>query len=194
MTHSLPTVTAKGLHNRSGIDERSRNVLVNLSGTDTDHRLVHEAGTYATGTGGKLVLLSVMPLSEFADRQRAYAQVKALPPYALDQAEELRRQTATTIGREALDPIGIDYTAVGMVGNKVNEVLTTAQVYDCGHLFIAAEPPSLLQRLLTRDFAQSIVGRFDGFVTVLQDRYDKNPPLNGRSESSDMLSVMRNEH
>lgn len=157
------------LRTDSSVGDCLRNVLVSLTGMGNDHQLVYRAGTYAASTGGKIVLLSVMPDREFADRQRAYAQINALPQYALDQAEEVHRQTAAQIGHEALDPLGLDYTPVGRVGHEVNHVLNAAQTYNCGHVFLLDRQQSVLHRLVARDPAQSVVNRFNGFVTVLQD-------------------------
>lgn len=173
MSQSLSTVAIEPLNDYHSIDDRSRNVLVLLTGTGVDHRLVCEAGAYAAGTASRLVVVSVMPMSEFTHRQRAYAGIRDLPPYALDQAEERQRGAAARIGREALTPLGIDYTAVGMVGRQVEMVLIAARAYDCGHIFLVDRQQSLLRRLVARNVAQSITRGFDGLVTVLQDEREK---------------------
>lgn len=188
MSESLSTATVRALQSDSSIDSRSQNVLVTLTGTEIDHRLVHEAGTYAAGTGGQLVLLSVMPSREFADRQRVFSQISDLPRYTLPKAEEKHRQTAARIGQEALDPLGIDYATVGLVGRTADQVLTAARAYDCGHVFLVDQPQSVLRRLIVGDLVRSITNQFDGLVTVLRDGRD------GEITSEQIPSTSDNRH
>jgi nucleotide-binding universal stress UspA family protein len=177
MSKSLSTATLGALQSGSSIDARSQNVLVTLTGTEIDHRLVREAGTYAAGTGGQLVLLSVMPSREFADRQRVFAQIRDLPRYTLPKAEEKRRQIAAQIGREALDPLGIDYIAIGLVGRTADQVLTAAQAHNCGHVFLVDQTQSVLRRLIEGNLVQTVTQRFDGLVTVLRDKNIENSTI-----------------
>ena len=168
MAQFPPTVAVESLSNTDTIDDSSRNVLVHLTGTDADQRLVREAGRYVTGSGGELVLVSVLSSSEFVERQRSYASLSALPTYTLNQAKESRRQRAHRTGRRALESLGIDYTAVGMVGDETDSLLTAARRHDCGHLFLVERRRSLLRRFLVRNFGPEIAHKFDGLVTVLQ--------------------------
>jgi hypothetical protein len=172
MAKSPATVTVEAFDDTVMIDDRSRNVLVHLTGTETDQRLIREAGTYVAGTGGKLVLVSIMATGEFTERQRAYAPIAHLPTYSIRQAEESCRQNALKLGQQALEPLGIDYTAVGMVGRETDRLLTAAQQCDCGHLFLVDQPQSLFHRLVVRSLSRAITCKFDGLVTVLQSNCD----------------------
>lgn len=173
MAKSPTTVTVETIDGAAMIDDRSRNVLVHLTGTDIDHRLLREAGTYVAGTGGKLVLVSIMPMDEFTNRQQAYAPIDHLPTYSVSQAKESGKYRALQIAHQALRPLGIDYTAVGMVGRENDRLLTAAQQYNCGHLFLVDQPQSLFHRLVVRSLGQTITRKFDGLVTVLQANYDE---------------------
>lgn len=168
MERSVSTVTVESLRNGSSINESAQNVLVNLTDTAVDQRLIREAGAYASGTGSRLVLLSVMPSGEFAERQRAYTQIRDLPRYTIPKARERHRQNAVRSGREALDSLDIEYTAVGAVGHETDQVLATAREYDCDHVFLVDRPRSLFRRLLGNDGIRSIARGFDGPVTTLQ--------------------------
>jgi nucleotide-binding universal stress UspA family protein len=169
MAKSASTVAVESLRDGSSINESAQNVLVVLTDTHVDQRLIHEAGAYARGIGSRLVLLSVMPSREFAERQQAYAQIRDFPTYALSQAEEKHRQKAVQSGLETLDSLDIEYTAVGAVGREADQVLATAREHDCGHVFLVDRPRSLLRRFLGNDSIQAITRGFDGSVTTLQD-------------------------
>lgn len=168
MARSSPTVAVESLSNSVTTDDCSRNVLVHLTGTDADQRLVREAGRYVAGSGGELVLVSTLSSDEFVDRQHSYASISALPTYTLNRARESRRQRAHRTGHRALESLGIDYTAVGMVGDETDCLLTAARRYDCGHLFLVERRRSLLRRFLVRNLGPAVARKFDGFVTVLQ--------------------------
>lgn len=171
------TGTVEALHNGVDPDDRARNVLVPLTGSEIDHRLAAEAGRYAACTGGHVVLVSVMSSREFATQQRALARITALPQYTLSHAREKQHRIATRIGREVLDPLGFDYTAVGLVGRMADQVLIAARAYDCGHVFLATQTQSILRRLVRRDPVQAITHRFDGLVTMLQDTEEEASPI-----------------
>lgn len=183
MATSPRTVTVGALPTAPDVNDRSRNVLAVLTGTAVDHRLVREAGTYVSRTGGRLVLLSLMSPREFAHRQRAYAGIASLSPYSLDQAEDTQRRIAARVGREALGPLGIDFTLAGTVGREHNAVGVAARAHDCGHLFLASRPRSVLHRLLARDVTRSIAHEFDGLVTLLHDE-PAAPAVGSRASTS----------
>jgi len=184
MAQSPPTVAVESFSNTGAIDDSSRNVVVHLTGTDADQRLVREAGRYVAGSGGELVLVSTLSSNEFVDRQQSYASISALPTYTLNRARESRRQRAHRTGRRALESLEIDYTAVGMVGDETDCLLTAARRYDCGHLFLVERQRSLLRRLLVRNLGPAIARKFDGFVTVLQVDYADKTDGERRSMAS----------
>jgi hypothetical protein len=173
MANGHPSITLESPHVGAEAAIPSPNVLVILTGTMADHRIVAEAGHFVAGTGGRLVLLRVLSPREFSDRQRAYAQLEILPWYSRDQAEEAGRLAADRVGYGALSDLDVEYTAVGSVGREVEQALLTARAYDCGHVFLLKRPRSMLRRLFVRDPAQTIARQFDGFVTV--GRPDREP-------------------
>jgi K+-sensing histidine kinase KdpD len=168
MAQLSSTVAVEPLSDAGMSDDSSHNVLVHLTGTDADQRLVREAGRYVAGTGGELVLVSVLSSKEFVERQHRYASLSALPTYTLNQAKESRRQRALRAGRHALDSLEIDYTPVGMVGDETKCLLTAARRHDCGHLFLVERRRSRFRRLFVRNLGPAIAWKFDGLVTVLQ--------------------------
>jgi nucleotide-binding universal stress UspA family protein len=173
MAKSHATAPVEALDDTALIDDRARNVLVHLTGSEIDHRLIREAGMYVTGTGGKLVLVNIMTPKEFTERQQAYAQIPHLPTYTVCQAEESCRRHIFEIGRRALESLGIDYIVVGTVGRETGRLLTTARQYDCGHLFLGDQPQSLLRRLVARSLCQAVTRKFDGLVTVLRSNSEE---------------------
>lgn len=149
-------------------DERPQNVLVNLTGTAADCRLVCEAGTYVRNTGGTLVLLSVMPSREFAGRSEARLRA-GYRRYTLCQAEEDGRRFATHAGRAVCSSLGIDSIAVGVVGDETDRVLAVAREHGCGHVFLVDRQPVGFRRFIKEDLVRTVTDGFDGLVTVLRD-------------------------
>lgn len=174
MVKSPPRVSVEALHDTVTIDDRSRNVLVLLTGTEADRRLVREAGTYVAGTGGNVVLVSLMTPSEFTERQQAYAPIDHLPTFSVRRAEDACRQDALHVGHETLGPLGIDFTPVGMVGRETDCLLDAAGQHECGHLFLVERPRSLFRRLVARSLGHALTRKFDGLVTVLQPDPDED--------------------
>jgi hypothetical protein len=184
MAQSSPTVAVETLSDTITTDDSSRNVLVHLTGTEIDHRLVREAGRHLAGTGGKLVLVNILPSEEFTERQQAYASISALPAYTLDQAKESRRQRAHQIGRHALEPLEIDYTAVAMVGRETGccslrrrdtTVITSFSPSDHSHCFVVSSFEASVRQSLTSSMGSS---------PCCNQTVPKRPPANdaGRRE------------
>ncbi|XVH33057.1 universal stress protein (plasmid) [Haloferacaceae archaeon DSL9] len=177
MAHSLHSLSFESVcENQSidtlDIDDRWRNVLVSISDPVRDRQLVRRAGEYAVGTGGKLVLLSVMPSEEFSERQYTSAKIRHLPEYTIEQAEEARQRTASDVARKALAALRLEYTAVGTVGAQTTQILNVAHRFDCGHIFVRERSQSGIDRLFGRDPNQAIRRQFDGLVTVLPNASD----------------------
>lgn len=167
MSQLAPTVAPVALSDTS-VDEHPQNVLVNLTGTAADERLVREAGAYVRSTGGRLVLLSVMASREFAGRNEARLRA-GLHRYTLCQAEAEGRRVATDAGQEPCSSLGVSSTGVGSVGDEIDCVLAAAREYGCGHVFLVDRQPSGLGRFLTENIVRAVTEGFDGLVTVRRD-------------------------
>lgn len=98
MAKSQAIACINALDDTSTIYDRVRNVLVLLTGTEIDQRLIRKAGKYVTSTGDKLKLVSITTSNKFTERQQAYTQIAHLPTYTVYQAEESCRQHALKHG------------------------------------------------------------------------------------------------
>ena len=144
-----------------------RRALVVVDGQESTKKLVREAGELATGVEAELLLLHVTSEQEFADREEALANIAGFDAtYGIEQAKEGATQFAREVGRESL-PDGVDFKAVGRIGNEVNEILTAAEDRDCDHVFVQGRQRSPTGKALFGDRAQKVALDFEGPVTIL---------------------------
>ncbi|NHN48343.1 universal stress protein [Halostella sp. JP-L12] len=144
-----------------------RRALVVVDGQESTKELVREAGELAAGVDAELLLLHVTSEEEFADRQESLAQISGFDAtYGIGQAEEGATQFAREIGREAL-PEGVDFEAIGRIGDEVSVILSTAAERECDHVFVQGRQRSPTGKALFGDRAQRVALEFDGPVTVL---------------------------
>ena len=144
-----------------------RRALVVVDGQESTKELVREAGELAAGVEAELLLLHVTSEQEFADREEALANIAGFDAtYGIEQAKEGATQFAREVGRESLSD-GVDFEAVGRIGNEVNEILTAAEDRDCDHVFVQGRQRSPTGKALFGDRAQKVALDFEGPVTVL---------------------------
>ncbi|WP_411964300.1 universal stress protein [Haloferax sp. YSMS24] len=142
--------------------------LVVVTPEERSNRIIREAGQYAAGSGGELIILTILPEEDFERTRSALANVGSPDVvYGLDQALESATRKAKRLAREELDGLDVDYRIVADIGPKVDTVLETAQWEACDHLFVAGRRRSPAGKLLTRDLTQTLMLKFDGPVTVL---------------------------
>ena len=63
----------------------------------------------------------------------------------------------------------VEYEAVGMLGDKEEQILELAHERDCDHIFISGRKRSPTGKALFGDLAQSVLLKFDGTVTIRTD-------------------------
>jgi nucleotide-binding universal stress UspA family protein len=179
-----------------------KRILVVVDETDASRRLVRTAGDISASMGGELVILNVMSTTEFMSRQQASEAIPALQRengyYHLDHAKEQAAQVARRSGSEELADLGVSYTSVGIVGDRTDSILTTAERYGCEHVFLTSQSPRWWSRYPFDTTAQTITRRFTGSVTVLLEKsqsltektfdYFSNKWQSGTQESGQQLS------
>jgi len=144
-----------------------RRALVVVDGQESTKELVREAGELAAGVEAELLLLHVTSEQEFADREEALANIAGFDAtYGIEQAKEGATQFAREVGRESLSN-GVDFEAVGRIGNEVSEILTAAEDRDCDHVFVQGRQRSPTGKALFGDRAQKVALDFEGPVTIL---------------------------
>lgn len=141
--------------------------LVVVDPSDATKELLAEAGSLAEGVGAEIVLVHVTTEDEYADRVDALASVPDVDvSYDVGRAREGARQFADDLGNEILDDLDVTYRSVGRLGDAVDEVLATAEKYDCDHLFVSGRRRSPTGKAIFGDRAQALILNFDGPVTV----------------------------
>lgn len=146
-----------------------RKALVVANAADGVDRITLEAGELAAGVDASLVLLHVTSNEDYEESRRAMRDVEAIEGgnYDVSQASEGAREFAQDVGEQVLRNVDVDYEAVGAVGDEYEQIIQTAEDYDCDHVFIAGRRRSPSGKALFGDTAQQVILNFDGPVTVL---------------------------
>lgn len=179
-----------------------KRILVVVDETDASRSLVRTAGDITASMSGELVILNIMPTTEFMSRQQASEAIPTLQRengyYHLDHAKERAAQVARRSGSKELADLDMSYIPVGMVGDRVDSILTTAEHYGCEHVFLTSQSPRWWSRYPFDTTAQTITRRFTGSVTVLLEtppslsekisNYFSNKWQSGTQESGQQLS------
>lgn len=161
-------------------------LLVVIDPLDTEGHLLHEAAAHARGTGSDLVVLSVMSSADYDARARAVNGLRDLDfRYTYDMAVESSRHVALKLAQEALDGIGVEFTAIGYVGAVEDAVRAAADVFGCESVLVGGHRRRL-RDILGRvpDVPTSIERAFPGNVTVFYDHFLGEP---AESEDADVV-------
>lgn len=144
-------------------------ILAVVAPTETDAELLEEAGSVAAGVGVEVVVLAL------ALEEDEYASVDAMRRWegfedaGTDTSADTAHRFADYLGHQILDPLGVEYLAVG---DRVETTRPSAKVVDvaenhgCDHVYVANRSQSPAGKALFGDTAQSVILNFDGFVTV----------------------------
>ena len=140
--------------------------LALVSGTDTDRRLLAEAGSLAGGVKAKLFVLDIVDAAEYGGdvQRRSTIGRRSESP---EEAAERARENASSVAEEVLSDLDVEYEARGIVGDVPEDVLSEAERLDCDHVFVVGRRRSPTGKAIFGDVAQSVVLGFDGPVTVL---------------------------
>jgi nucleotide-binding universal stress UspA family protein len=131
-------------------------------------RIVREAGAYAAGTDTELVLLTVVPESEFESTRRAVADIGSSDAvYTLEQAEESAAREAADVAADVLADHDVSVTPVGTIGREADAILDVAAQEEVDHVFLTGRRRSPAGKALFGDVAQTVLLRFGGPVTLL---------------------------
>lgn len=146
-----------------------RKALVVTNAAEGVDRITLEAGELAAGVDASLVLLHVTSNEEYEEDRQAMRDVEAIEGgnYNVSQASEGAREFAQDVGEQVLRNIDVDYEAVGAVGDEYDQIIQTAEDYDCDHIFIAGRQRSPSGKALFGDTAQQVILNFADPVTVL---------------------------
>ncbi|WP_227355848.1 universal stress protein [Haladaptatus salinisoli] len=140
-----------------------------LAVVDLDERskeMVREAGELAAGVDAEVVILHVTTEEEFNDNQDQLAEVTETSVYGVETALEGARQYAANLAQELLSDLDVSVTSVGALGEKRDEILSTARKHDCDYVFVTGRERSPTGKALFGDDTQSIILNFDGSVVV----------------------------
>ncbi|MFC7137095.1 universal stress protein [Halobaculum litoreum] len=138
--------------------------------TETAKTLTREAGELAAGVDATLTLLHVTDEDEYDEQREQLQQVtRGDSTYSVGQAVEGARAYASDIGREVLEGVGIEYEAVGSVGERAETVLREARERDCDHVFVTGAKRSPTGKALFGDDTQRIILEADRPVTVVTE-------------------------
>ena len=147
-----------------------KRALVVVEGTESTKELVREAGELAEGVGAELFLLHVTTEEQFSEYATSMADIpERNVGYSGKRAREGARQFAEDIGTEMFKGLDVEYEAIGMLGDKEEQILDVAHERDCDHIFISGRKRSPTGKALFGDLAQSVLLKFDGTVTIRTD-------------------------
>jgi nucleotide-binding universal stress UspA family protein len=140
-------------------------VLAAVDGERDYDRVVAVGKDLAEAHDEPLVVLHVMPESEFAERQEK-------PDYYLDTAEEDARSTSRRVVRETLG--GFEGVQVaGEVGDVVETIIRQAGYREARYIVAGGERRSPVGKALFGDVTQDLLLEATcPVVTVLRDRYE----------------------
>lgn len=142
--------------------------LAVVDDTETDRRLLAEAGALAGGVGAELVVLTVFDADEFASETQRKAD-KGLEVESVEAGTDRATETAREIAASVLSDTDVEYEPVGIVGDRPDDILAAARNRDCDHVFIAGRKRSPTGKAIFGDVAQAVVLNFEGPVSVLTD-------------------------
>lgn len=145
-----------------------KRALAVVEGDETAKSLVREAAELAAGVGAELVLVHVTTEEEYEAHREDLEQIPE-PDTSLSvgQALEGARRFAEEIAREVLEDHDIEYSVVGRLGDKADEVLAVADEEGCDHVFLTGAKRSPTGKAVFGDTAQEVILDFDGAVTVI---------------------------
>jgi nucleotide-binding universal stress UspA family protein len=142
--------------------------LAVVEGNEATKELVREAGELAAGVGAELDLLHVTTEDEFDEQVDALAGIpEHAGAYGSDNARDGAESFARDIGKETLADIeGLEWRAIGALGEKAPVVIEVAEDEGCDHIFLSGQKRSPAGKALFGDVTQEVILNFDGAVTV----------------------------
>ncbi|RDZ39793.1 universal stress protein [Haloferax sp. Atlit-19N] len=147
-----------------------------VDSTDSNERLLVEAGQIAAGTETPLVLLTRITEDEIVENAETLQAMSdaANTPLESNSAREVATRFASQAADEAFESVNgtVEYDAVTVVadeGEFADEVIRVADERGCDHVYVAGRQRSPTGKALFGDTAQRVVLNFDGPVTILTE-------------------------
>lgn len=138
--------------------------------TEQAKALTKEAGELAAGVDAELTLLHVADEDDYDEQREQLAQItRGDSTYSVGQAVEGARAYASDIGREVLEDVDVEYSAVGSVGERAETILAEARKRDCDHVFITGRERSPTGKALFGDDTQRLILDASMPVTVITE-------------------------
>lgn len=147
-------------------------ILVVVGPTETDVELLEEAGIVAAGTGVEVVVFALALAGSEHASVDAMRQWEGFDDTGADDSADTTQRFADFLGSQVLEPLGIEYLAVGGRVESTrpsDKVIDVAETHECDHIYVTNRGRSPTGKALFGDTAQSIILNFDEFVTVRTD-------------------------
>lgn len=123
-----------------------KHILVAIGEDPLAPRLIGTAASLAQSTGAAVTVLHVMSEGEYQTLSESQVAGHLGPPSAISQAEERARNIAVAAARD-LKERGVEFTALGLVGDPAHSVLAKAQQLDVDVIVVGHEHLHGLGRL-----------------------------------------------
>ena len=154
-----------------------KNILVVIDENRTTTHVLQTAVERAERERAALVVLNVMPRTEYDARQTAILRSNDLRrdgfTYTVTQAKVVARGIAERAAQLAIGERAVPYTTVGVVGRPITTVLAVAAEYDCDEIMIAETKPKWFGLFGRVD--RTLAKRFDGTVTAVPRSMPETP-------------------
>lgn len=145
--------------------------LVVVEDTDIHRMLLEDAGKFATGVDGELVLLSLLTEDDLDEGVTTLESIAEVEPFQVEQSQvmEAASEMVDDIAEEVLGDREVATRTVSTViesNNYADGILAAAEEYDCDQIFISGRRRSPTGKAIFGDTAQAVLLNFDGPVTI----------------------------
>lgn len=145
--------------------------IVTVEETQRHRQLLREAGEHASGSDAELVLVALIPESNFEEDIETLDSIGEVEnvQYGESTAVEAARTEVLDIAEEVLSDLDVSVspaTAVVDEDEQAEALVRLGEKHDCDHAFIVGRSRSPTGKALFGDDAQKVLLNFDGYVTV----------------------------
>lgn len=146
-----------------------KRILAVIDHTEYSLTMLDEMAAMATGTGAKLIVLSLLTEEEYAEHDETMAEIERAERTSFYQNP---RDAAADLGVAAIEEWdeGVSYDAiVGAVvdgDDRTAAILDVADDVDADHLALVGRRRSPAGKAIFGETAQSVILNFDGYVTT----------------------------
>ena len=134
---------------------------------------------------GRLSLLVVFPTAEYEARRRARLEADVTAPYTIEHLEMEARRIALRVGREWIDPTGVEFDSLGAVGRIRDSVRRVLEDREYTHVYVGRSPRTFWQRLRRVEDRSTMLTRvLPKIVTVVPVEYAFDSVSNAGDEEA----------